>query len=218
MEYVNYRHVDGKSDFLNRRKKMIINENLEIDILQIGDSIIQNFNINRYIPTRKSVINSGTGGEVSKLMLKRLKCDGLDLNTKLIIIHIGINDILQYYEGIHYGENKKIKSDNELISTVSYNIIKSVEICLETPVKVVWCKILPINKEHIESHYLNQIINKVNEKVESKISYLNNVEIINYDCMTCFDGRLDNILSFDGVHLNDDGYFRMADKLIHHLK
>lgn len=202
----NHIYSDRRNWFLEQRLKNY--DNQTIDILQIGDSITEGFNISRYLVTNKAIINSGVGGDITDLLLKRYKRDCLDYNPKEIILMIGINDIRTYFKDKQYIIRE---TTEQLLEEVSCNIIKLIK--MSSSSKVHWCKILPINEFELNSYFINSIIEQVNIKVETEIKDLDYVNIVEYDNLITYDGRLDSNITYDGLHPNDDGYYLMSKQI-----
>ncbi len=208
MEISNHLYSDRRSWFLTERAKDYNNE--QVDIVQIGDSITEGFNISRYLFTNKTIVNSGIGGDITDLLIKRYERDCLNYNPNLIILMIGINDIRTYFKNKQYIERTSV---DQLIDEVSTNIIKIIK--MSSSSKVCWCKILPINEFELNSYFINSVINKVNLKVEQVVKGLDNIKIIDYDNLVIYDGRLNADITYDGLHPNDDGYYLMSKKIQH---
>lgn len=206
MQVNNHLYGDRRAWFLTQRANSYKQQ--KVDIVQIGDSITEGFNLSRYLITNKVIVNSGVGGDVTDLLLKRYQRDCLDYNPELVIMMIGINDIRTFFKGPQHVKRETVE---QLVSDVSTNIIKLIH--LSSKQKVYWCKILPINEFELNSYYINSIINKVNLKVLEEVSDLSNVTVIDYDNIITYDGRLDANITYDGLHPNDDGYYLMSRKL-----
>lgn len=210
MKYYNVEPVDRRNLFFKQRQGNIVGK--KIDIVQFGDSITQGFNISRYYPTNKVIINSGIPGDITDIMVERFEEHCISYNPKVVILMAGINDVRLFNNGQSY--NKKINSQELLVEHVSTNIIKMIEMCT---CKVLWCKTLPTAEEDISSWYVNSIVEKINDAIESHISEKDNVEVIVFENMVAHDGRLNKNMSMDDLHPNDDGYLGMVKYLEHVL-
>lgn len=208
MKLSNHKYSDRRSWFLTERASQYANQ--KVDIVQIGDSITEGFNITRYLFTDKTIVNSGVGGDVSDLLIERYKRDCLDYNPGQIILMIGINDIRTFFKNEQYINRT---TELQLITEVVANIIKLIK--LSSNSQLVWCKILPINEFELNSYYINSVINKVNLEVEKEVQNLGFVEVVEFDNLITYDHRLDANITYDGLHPNDDGYYLMSKKLKH---
>ncbi len=208
MEYENNIYFDKSSLFLTKRNIEFKKVNSNVDIVQIGDSITACWNLSRYFPLNKVVINSGIGGDNTTFLLNRINRDCLDYNPKKIILMIGINDIRECFKENHFLELKEKKL---LIKLVSQNIISFINLCND--IQIIWCEILPVNEEKLNSYQLNLVIESVNSVVRNKIIEYKNVTVLKFDELQVYDGRLDKNLTDDGLHPNDDGYSRMSHKI-----
>ncbi len=206
MKLENQIYSDRRAWFLSERNKMFKEQ--QVDIVQIGDSITEGWNIARYIPTNQTIINSGIGGDVSDLLLRRLDRDCFNYNPSKIILMVGINDIRTYFKDEQF---IKRTSERQLIEEVSNNIIAIIEACKDY--EIVWCEILPINEFKFNSYYINTVIEVVNEKVRNHVLDYRNVKVVRFDELIIYDGRLDSNVTFDGLHPNDDAYYQMTLKI-----
>lgn len=204
------KYNDQRAWFLNKRLKDFQKNNQMVDIVQIGDSITEQWNLSRYITTSKVIINSGVGGDITDLLIKRIKRDCFNYHPQKIILMIGINDVRTYFTKKQFIERTNIE---QLIKEVSNNIIKIITMCKD--INLVWCEILPLNELELNSYHLNQIIDKINENVRQYIynNKLEYVDILIFDDLIIYDGRLDSNCTNDGLHPNDDGYYLMSKKL-----
>lgn len=208
MKIYNQIYNDRRTWFLTQRNNKYKGE--KIDIVQIGDSITEGFNISRYLVTNKTIINSGVGGDVTDILLQRYERDCLDYQPETIILMIGINDIRTYFKQNQYINRT---TEEQLVSDVSSNIIKIIELSCQQ--HLVWCQILPINEFELNSYYINSVIDKINKLVLAAIAEYKNVEVIKFDELITYDQRLDANVTYDGLHPNDDGYYLMSQKLKH---
>lgn len=140
----------------------------------------------------ENVKNRGISGDVTDGVLKRLD-EITYFKPKAVFILIGINDLFN----IHY--QKEIPSTNY----VEKNILKIVEkINKESPNTIVYVQtVLPTS-----NFFMKANINKVNEMIKL---YEKEGKYIVVDLHSIFvdsNGLLKEGLTYDGTHLNEDGY------------
>ncbi len=206
MELVDYIYADRKRYFLNQRNNNLKERNIKFDIVQVGDSITEGFNLSRYIYINKSILNSGIGGDITDTMLLRFEEDVLLHDPKYIILMAGINDIRTFFRNQKH--KYAVETKEELKENIKSNIIKMVNMSQES--KVIWCKILPISEQEFNYYIINELIEWINKEIEEELKVYDNVLIIEYDKLKTLDGSLDLNMSLDGLHPNDEGYLQMA--------
>ncbi len=212
MNYLNHIYNDRRRYFLNKRNQNMKQLNADIDILFLGDSLTENFNINRYIVTNKIIVNSGVGGDITETLNARLEEDALALKPKEIILMIGINDIRTFFTNECLSPN--LKTEDDLKNVIPQNIINIINRIKGAGIKVYWTRILPVNEFNINCHYINSLIEEINDSVESNIK---DVTVIKHDVLKVYDGRLNANYTYDGVHLHDDGYLQLAENLTNYV-
>ncbi len=200
MKLDNFKYTDNAYYLRQIRNDKLKDKN--IDMICIGDSITEGLNLNRHAYINFSWLNTGLGGDISSLMLKRLDDDCLNYNPKVVSLLIGINDIRNYFTKMDYIYN--VSSEEELINLV----VSNYKLILDklSGKKVILTQILPINEDDKNSTYINSIINNINDQIFMLLSNYDNIYVIKNDV---FKNRLLNLdlnLTYDGLHLNDYGY------------
>ncbi|MCK5157166.1 MAG: hypothetical protein KAQ69_12120 [Spirochaetales bacterium] len=183
------------------------------DILFIGDSITQLWDLNVFFNTEKLLINRGIGGDTSKYLLKRFDADVIQLNPSLAIVMIGTNDIT----ATHYDPWWRISGldEEDVFIEATKNINKMVNKCLENSINIALCSIIP---SYIAAPYNKHIRWKLTERINDfiiKLSQDKNIKYIDYHSSLCMkDGKtIITDLSPDGIHVNAKGYEIMAKTL-----
>ncbi len=181
--------VDFETYYRNACKRfeerVEIDKNCDIDF--VGDSITERYNLEKYYPNYK-VANRGISGDTTDMLLTRMEISSILLEPKVINLLIGTNNLntcMNNYEYILQGFK------NNLPNT-----------------KVVVNSILP--RRGVE--YYQKIINNNN-----KIKAL--AEAYGYTYVDLYpnfmkNGKLNEMLFADGLHLNSKGYQIMSDVLL----
>jgi lysophospholipase L1-like esterase len=166
------------------------------DILFIGDSQTQLFDVNKYFKN-PHIKNRGIIGDVTAGVLDRLKPLTITQPSK-IFIQIGINDLLS----IHIGTDSALINYTQIVKTIK--------------------KDSPGSKIYLESVLPTKLVsrdtlNKYNAGVK-KLSDDNNLTFINlYDSFN-ENGNLNmNYDCGDGLHLNGKGYLEWKKLLNKYL-
>jgi lysophospholipase L1-like esterase len=160
----------------------------KVDIVFLGDSIIQEGLFNEYFPDL-STANRGVGGDTAKHILLRLD-QIYNLKPKKVFIMFGINDIrtdesigniVSSYEKIISKIKNKIQADIFVVSTIECN-------------------------KDMTSLSLLKKVRIFNEKLQDVVKH-QSIEFIdvNKNISTPEEG-LKNIYTYDGIHLSGLGY------------
>lgn len=152
----------------------------------IGDSMIANWDLERYFPNRM-VENKGIDG----IGIEDLDAISLTGSTTNVVVLIGTNDL------------NSPMTNAELDSYVLQYITEIGKLKANLQILV---SILPTDDKQ-----KNQRIEYVNRNVHDSITKLVSVEYVN--CYDSFlrDGKIKEELTRDGTHLNDYGYMLLTD-------
>ncbi len=206
----NHNYTDMKTSIFSERHKLIIQQNLDIDILMIGDSITQGFDVSRYAASNKTIINMGIGGDQIPFMIKRLDRDAIQYSPSKVIFMGGINDIREWYK---HNEDTNI-SFKQIKSEIIENIKIIIAKLIENNIDIVLCSIIKTNEEKINSVVLNSYIDELNEDIEQLTKELRIVHIDYNNVLMTKYGMLDLNYTIDGLHPNELGYIEMS-KILH---
>jgi lysophospholipase L1-like esterase len=166
-------------------------------IFFVGDSHTEAFELNEYLHN-PLVRNRGVWGDISSSVLNRIN----EISTskpKKIFLMIGVNDICSGISPVNCFRN--ISSIIKIVKTVSPETIIYIESVLPTSVSIG-----KTNKSALPKIVeLNKMIKQLNDGKKVKFinlfpSFLNN-------------SALNQIYSFDGMHLNGNGYLKFAQLL-----
>ena len=173
------------------------------NIVFLGDSITEYYDLNKYYETIP-VVNSGTSGYTTVHLLEIMKEEVYIYNPTKVVILIGINDMNKYPDDLQLIENIKIMVNN----------IKE----KRPKAKIYIQSIYPVDRERysvlIDNNVDNERIKKVNMEIEifckeNNCKYINMFENL-------YDQENDKLIyeySRDGLHLNDEGYIVVTEKL-----
>ena len=165
-------------------------------VVFVGDSIFEMYNLNKHF-RGKNYINRGISSNESIDVLNRLQTNVIDLAPKIIILHVGTNDI-----------GHKVTSENYLL-----NMSKIID-KIKTE--------LPDSYLFIDSIYPTRRLNNFNSmnltKTRDNIAIKNmntklinlcdtkNVQFINTHKLLLENDKLNRSYTIDGLHLSDFGY------------
>lgn len=180
-------------------------------VIFVGDSITQGFPINEILSSDKPMYNRGINGDTTTGVLEKLKDEVFDLLPKKVFLLIGTNDlgggvppeeVAQRIEVICRSIQETVP-DTELFVESIYPV-NEVDFADEVPIPI-------ISQRSNEAIQLtNKGIKEVTDRL--KVQYINL-----YPNLSDLTGKLDKRYSYDGLHLNTEGYYVVADELRKYL-
>lgn len=163
------------------------------DYLFLGNSITEQGFWEKRLDTL-SVVNHGISGDLTFSVLHRLQYT-IKQNPKVIFLMIGINDL-----------GKRVP--DSIITKNIFKIIKKLNQDLPKT-KIHLQSILPINNEILgfpdDFNYFKNIT-KINQKLIDNKKELNYTYIDLHSEFKDSEGNLKEKFTFDGLHLNEEGY------------
>lgn len=164
-------------------------------IVYFGDSITENWGTacpEFFIG--KTYINRGISGQTTPQMLLRFRSDIIDLNTKIVIILAGTNDIAG-------------NTGPTTLEMILGNLISMCELAKANNIKVILCSVLPAYdypwKSGLEPADKIETLNSM----ILKYAKANNITYVDYySAMVDHRKGLKSVYSGDGVHPNKEGY------------
>lgn len=168
-------------------------------IVFIGDSITQDYNMYEFFP-KLNVYNRGIGGDTTIGLFNRLKVSVDDLNPDKVIMLIGTNDFVLLNHSLEMIRNR--------IQDIIKNILQN-----NPSTTIYLLSILPVNPNinHITVGNRN---NHDIKTLNNQLAKLNNVHYIDvHKHMVDAKGVLLPSLTYDGLHLNHQGYEKLTELL-----
>jgi lysophospholipase L1-like esterase len=167
-------------------------------IVFVGDSIIQYFRMNEFLPGYY-FLNRGIESDTTTGLMNRLKCSVLDLNPEKVFIHVGTEDLPD-------------KTDEEILSNYKDILIEIIAHNPATNLFVI--SILPTNgwpeKAVSRISYINAELERIARSLE--ITFINAFPIF---CN--INEELKPELTNDGINLNQVGYNLLAKTIKSYL-
>ncbi len=178
--------------------------NATSDVIFLGNSITDYVDWNELLQLRKAR-NRGISGDITFGILERLQ-EVTEGKPAKIFILIGINDIARNIPDSVILDNYK-----RIITGIKSSSPKT---------KIYFNSILPVNKTFTDKAHFNkdEHIASINEGLKklcatSKITYINI-----HDAFLDADKKLDKRYTYDGLHLNAEGYKLWAGLLQPYVK
>ncbi|NQT58208.1 MAG: hypothetical protein HQ557_04415 [Bacteroidetes bacterium] len=205
--------ADGRRIDFDFANDQLLTMQKKPDILFIGDSLTQLWDVHVYFDTKKLLVNRGIGGDTSEYLLKRFDADVVQLDPALVIIMIGTNDISATHNDTWW-RNPGVDESTVFTGTTE-NIEKMVEKCLENDIKAALCSILPSD---IPAPFDKEMRWRLTENINTFIADLckkHDLKYIDYHAELCMDDGKTLIADYspDGIHVIANGYAVMANTL-----
>lgn len=172
------------------------------DTVFLGDSLTESFDLQKHFG-RNDLRNRGTSGNLTDHVLYRLE-EITRAKPSKVFLMIGVNDIYQGYD------QQKILSNIERIIH---------EIRTETPQTVLFVQsLLPINRHKLfVEKTINTKIYQVNLNLKT-ICTNHHVEFIDiHPDFLNHEGEMNDLYTYDGVHLTEAGYILWAELIQKYL-
>lgn len=163
-------------------------------VVFLGDSQIEQCEWAELFPDEK-VLNRGIPGETTELLLQRIP--KILADSSLVFLQIGINDVLS-----NHSVDQIIKNYRLIL-----NFIEEKN-CRPVPTLIFPTRFLP--EKNIQIELINEIL-KIEFK-KRKIDYLDLTNKIS------LKGKLKSEVSWDGIHLNSEGYLVWKNEIQKCLK
>lgn len=205
--YINFDHKKVKVVTKTKiEKEEVVPEN----ILFLGDSITDFYDLEKYFPDMNTV-NSGISGDITDDILENMKNRVYQYNPSKVFLLIGTNDLNK-----NATVDKVVENIETIIKDIQANRPKS-EIYVES--------IYPINKtdddkidKDMVSKRDNQDIREINSRL-SEFCHENKITFIDmYKELQDEDENLKLEYTKEGLHLSDEGYEVVTNKLLEYLK
>lgn len=200
------------------KNQTLLQKKTPIDLLFIGDSIIQMWELPAYFNERNlCVINRGIGGDRTSYLLYRFKADALQLKPRICIVMVGINDSWQLEED-HFRPSL-VKTHVQIASSALANITELIQISRQAGQKIAICSILPTNMywtEHEKER--NQYVKLYNSGLKD-LCETNLIAFIDFYPLfqVLGEDKMNMKLSVEGLHPNVFGYDCMFSELKQYL-
>lgn len=178
-------------------KKEIINPN----VVMLGDSITDFYDLDKYYGSDKLIVNSGINGNKTDDIINNIRKRVYAYNPSKLFLLIGVNDIL--YDD---ASPEKVIDQIDIIVNEVNQKLPNTKIYIESiyPVNNTWKNEHDNRlKDEIE---INETIVETNKLIEQYCIDNDYKYIDVYSSLTDVNNKLDGNYSNDGLHPNDNGY------------
>ena len=196
-------------DYQVETMRKIIGKNLlakKGGLVFYGDSITENYNIEKYFPEIETKYNSGISGFTSESLLWFCDEAVIKYQPDLVILMIGINDS---GETCMLSPKQTACNIKNLIEMLDINI-KNVNFALISTLPWNPEQNMEYRQEEFEAKQgirSNELIRKIYEETQKMLVNFSNIVYIDvFSEMLDENNRLSKEYSLDGIHLSEKGY------------
>lgn len=193
---------------VDRMKEVIVNNRIskENGVVFYGDSIVQGYDINKYIPEINDKYNCGIGGFTSETLL--WICDEAVVKYKpsLVYISVGTNDL----------GNTNMRSPREIALNIEKLIrlvrgnLKEVKIIIASTTPCDENKQGPKAGKYLRTNFNISIVNKEIKNICNRYEDVEFIDIYS-TLLDKISGNIKDIYTTDGLHLTEKGYEKITD-------
>lgn len=191
-------------------KKVVVREELDNNYVFLGDSITNQYDLDKYY-IDMPVVNSGIGGNMTNHILKDMNERVYKYNPSKVFLLIGTNDI-------EFGNSNDLLISN--VEKIIQGIRKNRPNC-----KVYLESIYPVNgedEEKIDKNMVGKRTNAVIKDINLKLKKICTKEKCTYiDLYSELIDENDNLkleYTREGLHLNENGYKKVTEILIDYIE
>lgn len=177
-------------------------------IVFVGDSIFELYQLDKYYKN-KDYINRGISSNKSADVLKRLQSNVIDIQPKMVIIHVGTNDL-----GHGVSAEDYISNMFAIISSIEQNL-PNCKIFIDSIYPTI--TLHNYNSMNLTKYRKNDNINNFNDKLKNLCKTKNITFIDTHSCLLV-GNELNREFTIDGLHLNDAGYKSVTREIMHHIE
>ncbi len=213
--YPNGEPLPGRREELNRRNSQWLCTNTPIDLVFVGDSITEWWELPVYFSRYGVVVNRGVANERTGELTQRFEQDALDLCPKAIVFAEGVNDINDVYMmALKTGVELNHTAVEAALETICDHYRSMFSKAAERKIPMIICSVLPIGCMDGR----NQLILRINEKLKTLCAQFGYEYADTYNNVVSEDGLTMQMLHFgDDLHPHVLGYNAMANALYPHL-
>ena len=205
----NKAHSDRREIFNCRNSVYLIND-IPVDILFIGSSNTERFEIYPYFNRYGTVVNRGIGGESTGALLERFDADVIALKPKVCVIQEGANNTGKLWRVEHAGQTVTEQMIEEVLLEFESHMSQMVDKLNDNGIITVLGSIFPLGVRDVR----NQVIIRENEIVKKICKQKGAIFVDYYSALVSSDGITMQDLSIgDDLHLHALGYNKVAECL-----
>lgn len=186
--------------------------NKKVDVLFLGDSITQLWDLNAYFDTDRFLVNRGIGGDCSTYLLKRFDADCIQLHPEKAVLMIGTNDVAR--SDYDFWWKKAGESEEDVLADYKRNVSEMVAKCDAAGIELLICSVIPSD---IAVPFDKEKRWRMTAGMNTFLKGLGK-EYIDYVPLLSDDGKTFKAeYTPDGIHPNASGYLLMANEVKKHI-
>lgn len=211
--------ADSRRGEFDCKNQVIVQNDVPVDFVFIGDSITQMWELNAYFnKPGQMILNRGISGDTTKYVLKRFLADVVQLKPKHCIMKIGVNDAWD----LEFDNWKQLDGQllEDVLQSAAGNISRIIGLAKQNGLDLIICSVLPTNmkftnKEDVRKNYIKLLNEKIKRMCrENNLIYVDyHGALVQEDGLTVREG-----IMIEELHPNVFGYNIMADILRKTLK
>lgn len=204
MIWISWPTIRGEYWNVKNKNYILENKTAELDqIVFLGDSLTDGYSLDTFFESDLKLYNRGIAGDKTDGVIARLKSNVLEIKPSIIVILIGINDI-------HSDRSlDEIEKNYRKILNMIEDYLPNCEVFIES--------LYPTNTSIYSnsSDYWDEIIS-FNDTLKTIAADYNYIYIDVYSSLL-YDNELNRDYSFDGLHLNAQGYSIVSEIISSHI-
>ncbi len=204
--------ADLRRDEFDADNERILTAGERVDIVFIGDSITEGWNVKNAFASVGSTVNRGISGDVIHIIEKRYAADVLQLHPSVAVIHGGVNNTFPLFEATP--ETMSAVAE-EAVSTFTAAYRRLFEASRKAGQMVIACAITPLAEQPSPgAEARKETVVRMNGILRELCEEYGYPFADYHTALAEFDGKTAQpCLTYDGLHPNDRGYARM-DRVI----
>lgn len=206
--------ADGRRWEFNIKNEVLVTNKIPVDVVFIGDSITQVWELNAYFRQFGLVVNRGIGGDVAEIVARRFEGDAVQLKPRACVVMVGINNTWCLDSVIRpwcaYSPDQ-LTDPEDVFQLVTDSYRKILELAREHHLPLLFCSVLPVLDRSREGQNRNRLVLRLNQALKDLCAFYGAVYVdyhsalVDQDGLTMREGLTDDIL-----HPHVIGYNRMA--------
>ena len=201
--------ADLRRDEFDADNERILTLKEAVDIVFIGDSITEGWNVRQVFAGFGNVVNRGISGDVIDVIEKRFAADVLQLKPRVAVIHGGVNNTFAFFETAAADMPAAIE---KAVDTFVRSYEAIFEACRQAKQRIIACTITPLAEQPSSGAAARkETVARMNGEL-FRLCDRYGVPCADYHTpLAEFDGlTAQPCLTYDGLHPNDAGYARMG--------
>ena len=202
-------YSDRRAIFNGKNSVYLVN-NLPVDILFIGDSITERFEVYPYFSKYGNIVNRGIGGEATAQLKQRFYYDAILLKPKVLVLAEGVNNTAELWRIEHSGKQVTKEMVDKVLSDYKSDMQYMIKTLKDNGIIPVVGAVLPIGVKDCR----NDVIISENAILKDLCQKENVVFVDYYSALVSEDGiTLKDVTFGDDLHPHVIGYNEIAKLL-----